>query len=59
MTVDLTEKEKSILIKSICMAAAEGGYLYDSETTDDDIRDILRKLEADEKIVESAGEYWR
>lgn len=59
MTLDITEKERSILIKSICMAAAEGGYLYDSGTVDNDIRGILRKLEADEKIVESAGEYWR
>lgn len=59
MTLDITEKERSILIKSMCMAAAEGGYLYDSETTGDDIRGVLSKLDAYEKIVESAGEYWQ
>lgn len=57
MVLEISEKDRLLLIQSICMSAREGGYIYPEGTTDNEIMLLLDKLGAKDEIVESAGEY--
>lgn len=57
MVLDITEKERKILILSLCMSAVEGNYAYDRDIKNDDIKCLLSMLGAGKETVNSAGEF--
>lgn len=55
--MELSEKEKRILVQSIRMAVREGGYLYEDSFGDEELASLLRKLGADEGMIEDVVKY--
>lgn len=57
MVLDITEKERKILILSLCMSAVEGNYAYDHDVKNNDIKSLLSRLGAGKETINSSGEF--